>query len=217
MSKPYTDFRYFCPPRTNVKIPIGSPVLKAWARLPDAIAQYKLNGSRNMIVIDPQDNIQFWNRHGEQQRNYIVPETLKSQIRAMAYPHGHWNVFDSELMHFKTPEVKNTVYVFDTLVWGSEHLVGENYAARFGLVQPLISDFFPLDFTKLDGKLFVAKNMRAPEWEPAWKAALKINSVEGLVLKREGPVSRLVDGGQSEYNNDGFMCRIRKPFKNCQF
>jgi hypothetical protein len=217
MPVPYNQWRYFCPPRTNVKIPFGSPVQNAWARMSDAVGQFKLNGSRNIVAIDPDDNIQFWNRHREQQRNYVVTAELREQIRALAYPKGRWNLFDSELMHFKTPDVKNTVYLFDTLVWGGEHLIGVDYATRFALVQQLTDKYFPLDSAPLSNRLFIANNFKAVEWTAAWNAAQSAKSIEGLVLKRTGPVSRLTDGGLSEYNNGGFMCRIRKPFKNSQF
>lgn len=217
---PYDKWTYLYPPRTEAKLPfdLSSPVLQAWEKARDAIAQYKLNGSRNLIVIDPQDNITFWNRHKEQQRNYQPPTGLLSQIRALQYPHGAWNIIDSELMHFKTQTIKNSVYVFDVLVWNNEYLVGDKYEQRFNLVKSLgISDFFPLDNTSHDGKIWIAENMLAPKWEAAWNAALKIDAVEGLVLKRAGAVSKLQFAGNSVVNNSGFMCRVRKPFKNSQF
>jgi hypothetical protein len=43
-----------------------------------------------------------------------------------------------------------------------------------------------------------------------------VDHCEGLVLKRSGAVSRLAPGG-SEYNNESFMCRVRKPHKNYRF
>lgn len=218
MSVPYTEWHYILPPRTNVSFgfnPNGA-VQKAWAGMRDAIAQLKLNGSRSLIAIDPKDGIKLWNRHRELHRNYTPSDDLISQIRKLNYPRGHWNIFDAELMHFKTPNIKHTLYVFDTLVWKSEYLLGMEYGERFGLVEPLIQDGFPLDFEKIDGKLYKATNYIPPEWERMWNIVQPIKEIEGLVLKRTGPVSRLTDAGDKEYNNGGFQCRIRKPTKNSQ-
>jgi hypothetical protein len=46
-----------------------------------------------------------------------------------------------------------------------------------------------------------------------WQRTQTIDYCEGLVIKRMGPVSALVYGGQ-EYNNSGWMTRMRKPKKN---
>lgn len=219
MSIPYTEWNYLLPPRTNVKIPWNpkGAVQMAWARMSDAIGQLKWNGSRSLIAIDPDDNIKLWNRHRVLHRTYTPPESLLKQVRALDYPHGHWNIFDAELMHLKGEKIKNTLCVFDTLVWKSEYLLGATYKERFGLVQPLIPDFFPLDFERIDGKVYIAQNFLPPEWEGVWNRVQSIKEIEGLVLKRTGPVSRLTESGDAEYNNGGFMCRIRKPFKNSQF
>lgn len=215
---PYTDFRYIYPPRPLSKIPFdpSSPVFKAWAKQPDSLAQLKLNGSRNIIFIDPQDNVQMWNRHKELHRSYTVSTELIKKIKALPYPKGFWNVFDSELMHLKTPIVKDTIYFYDTLVWGGEYLIGKSYAERYQYLTNFGLPSFPLERRIMSNVLFVAQNYRPSEWNDVWKALQSNDVLEGLVIKRAGTISNLQTGNREE-NNGGWMVRVRKPHKNFQF
>jgi hypothetical protein len=217
---PYTEFRYILPPRTKAKAPFdpSNIVIRSWMRMPDAVAQLKLNGSRNLIFISPDDQIQFWNRHKEQHRNYAIPQSLTDQIRGLPYPKGSWNVLDSELLHFKTPTIKNCVYLFDVLVWGGEYLIGDTYGERYSRITPMLkSREFPIDKTEMSEKIFVAQNIAPADWANVWAKVQQNKAVEGLVLKRTGPASSLKIAGSSENNNGDFMCRIRKPFGNALF
>lgn len=222
---PYTAWQYLYPPRTEMKIewnPEGR-LQKTWTAFPDVIAQFKLNGSRNLIVIRPDDGIEFWNRHKERQGKgkYVIPPTLLAQIRAMPYPRGKWNIIDGELMHYKVEYIKDTLYLFDVLVWGSEHLIGETYEARYKLLGTLVGDVtdnqYPLDFRPKVGKIYIAQSLSVDRWAWAWQQAqLGKTEIEGLVLKRNGAVSCLGPANK-QINNNGFMLRIRKPHKNFQY
>lgn len=217
---PYTDFQYLLPPRTKAKAPfdVTIPVIQQWMKMPDAVAQLKINGQRNVIYISPEDKIELWGRHLEKHRSYTITPELEAKVRALNYPRGKWNVFDSELLHLKTSNVKNTIYLFDVLVWNGEYLIGDTYKERYGLLSQLGDlDVFPLDKPSIDGMIYGAQNLVSAAWAGTWQAIANNSAVEGFVLKRTGAVSRLQQAGRSEINNSGFMCRVRKPSKNAQF
>jgi len=221
--QPYTKFQFIYPPRCETKIPyeIDSPVLKMWKGFPDAIAQYKLNGNRNVIYVSPSGDIEFWNRHQERQK-YIIPDVMAAQIRKFS-PLGHWTIWDTELLHTRTKHIKNTLYFYDCLVWESQYLIGQTYSERFSIVQKCLGDrFAPLDSNMFIDNIYIARNIPVSGWDLAAKET-KIQEMmvgkdfcEGLVFKRTGNISRLAYGYQ-EVNNGGFMCKTRKPTKNSQF
>lgn len=212
--QPYSGY-YIYPPRTTSKIPYTkNPVLDMWRKWPDAVAQLKLNGTRNLIIVQPDRSIQFWNRHKELQK-YVIPAEMRSQILDMS-PAGYYTVWDTELVHTKTKDVKDVLYFFDCLVWESQHLLGSTYAERFAICQRLICDYIPYDSKLIKEHIYIAQNFPVAEWDAVWQACKTCNHIEGLVLKRTGPSSRLLFGG-TEKNNGSFMCRIRKYNKNLLF
>lgn len=210
---PYNGL-YFYPPRTESKIPYqDSAVMRMWRGYSDSIAQYKLNGNRNVIKVSPDRRVEFWNRHAEMQK-YEIPTPIRDNILAIS-PVGHWTVWDTELLHTKTKNVKNVVYVFDCLVWESKHLAGKTYGERYNICQERLNGrFFP--FTKVESGVYLAENINVADWDDAWATAKKYDFVEGLVLKRTGAASILTYGG-TKVNNSGFMCRCRKYGKNLMF
>jgi hypothetical protein len=227
MSVPYTSWRYIWPPRTKMKIPPGPGAVRSmWEKFPDAIAQFKLNGTRNSLVQKPDGSREMWNRHQEQQKQYVLTPEMNAELDSLNLPRGHWTILDGELLHAKTKRVKDTLYVFDVLVWESQHLIGTEYRERYELVKNLLKGKeLSLDFLFGNGKIDASKqaatqrilyptNWLANEWEQAWQNAQQCDFCEGLVLKR---LDSKLESGNVEYNNCGFMCRVRKPHKNSLF
>lgn len=239
MPTPYTEWRYIYPPRPEAVVELGDLAAQSWASDADSIAQFKLNGTRNLIVVHPDRSVRFWTRKKVKdlppkyqpanvpltepvEQKYAIPTPMKDAILAMA-PAGHWTIFDSELLHFKTVNVKNTLYLFDVLVWESQHLIGMSYAKRYGILHSLMGDrFLPLSDATSDeargralgeNNLYIARNVIPASWGEAWNDAQKYDFIEGLVLKRTGGVSRLESGNVS-LNNSSWMCKMRKPHKN---
>lgn len=198
-----------------------SPIAKLWMKIKGVKAQLKLNGNRNLIYVDPEGTIQFWNRHQEKQK-YVIPVAMVDEILRIS-PKGVWTVWDSELMNFKTKGIKDMVYLYDCLVWKNEWLVGREYGDRLDIVQRNVGPIYlPDDFddAKIDRPLYVAKNYEPSEWTGVWdqltalwKANPETPWIEGLVAKRFDATSRL-EKGLEEYNNSSFMCRFRRPHKN---
>jgi hypothetical protein len=214
MSIPYTKFQYFYPPRPGSgNIVYGNDAYRMWLSFEDAIGQFKLNGQRNLIFISPQDEIQLWNRWGQVHQSYEPPEFLLKLIRGLNYPHGRWNVFDSELLHLKLkssefPQFQNRIYLYDALVWGGDWLLDVALAQRGTLVKTLTNETLNLKDVTKQPFIFRAENILPKRWEWAWEFGHKYPWIEGLVLKRMGWTSRL-EMGTSERNNGGWSQRMR--------
>lgn len=211
--------QYVFPPRTKTAIPFYhngqiSEVLNYWMSQTRVWAQYKLNGTRNLIYVSPSGEIRFWNRHKELQK-YDIPQAMEQLITDKS-PKGKWTVWDSELLHYKTVQIKNLVYLYDVLVFNGVQLLDVTYENRY----KIITDQFGPRYLPLIGPLndyiYVAQNFLPNDWKHCWEAIKKIDWIEGLVLKRYDYSSRLQPGFR-EVNNESFMCRVRKPHKNYLF
>lgn len=239
MPEPYTEWRWFYPPRPESVVEVGDIAYNSWASESDAIGQLKLNGTRNMIFVSPEREIRFWTRKRNKdlspkyqdpnlpleapiEQKYVIPDVMKRNLLAMT-PAGHWTVFDTELLHFKTEHVKNTLYFFDVLVWESQHLIGKTYTVRYKIIHRLLGDVFvPLNAARTEeqrgaalgqNNFFIAQNFSPTEWGNVWERVQPYNFVEGLVLKRTSGASRL-EAGHAMKNNSSWMCKLRKPHKN---
>lgn len=222
----FDTFKYLFPPRTEMKIPPGpGGVRKIWEGFPDALAQFKMDGTRNLMYVFPDQHVECWNRHEEKQKQYTLTPSMAKQVRALNLPAGKFHVLDGELIHAKTKNIKDVMYMFDILVFDGEYLIGENYITRYNLLASLMKGtgsklwsetYFPSDFSPIEGRMYLAENYPATKWEWMWQVAQSVDFCEGMVLKRTGPVSALTTGYR-QINNDGFMLRVRKPKKNYKF
>jgi ATP-dependent DNA ligase len=215
-----SNFEMFYPPRTKAVCPPGdNPVRRMWEKFSDAIVQFKLNGSRNMTVIHPDGRIEMFNRGGPNQRpilhkQYRLTPIMKGEIESLNLKKGMLHVLDGELIHAKTKDVKDVLYLFDLLVFEDQLLLGMDYATRYDKLLRIVGPrFFPLDFAPKEGKMYIAQSFGMDRCEWAWLEAQKSDYCEGLVLKRTGSISRLMPG-ENEINNGAFMSRMRKPKKN---
>lgn len=226
-----SEFRWFFPPRSSSDFPPkwDSGIMKMWMGLSDSIAQPKANGTNIMLVVDrPKRLMEFWTRHKidpltgkdsphgiPKQSDYVPPKPIADQVFDMS-PQS-LAVYNVELLHSKTTMVKNTLYFFDLLVWEGQHLIGVEYKERFGIVQGLLGErFIPLTLPRIDNQIYIANNIAPSEWALWWDMIRPCPYMEGLVLKREGAVSRLTYGSKMK-NNDGFIARVRKPTKNMRY
>lgn len=209
---------YLFPPRTNSKIPYDSVALKLWKSYTDSICQLKLNGNRNLIQVAPDRSVKFWNRHKNLQQ-YAIPNNIKESILNIS-PAGVWTCWDSELLEFKTTQVKDLVYIYDCLVWGSKFLMGRTYYDRYSICEDSLWGVYGnkryLDIDNPVSGVYLAENFTVDKWDNLWDKLQNYNYIEGLVLKRLDSASKL-EPCSSKVNNSGFMCRVRKPCKNLLF
>jgi hypothetical protein len=222
MPEPMADFRAFYPPRTKQNIdPLVGVAWDMWAGFEDAVAQFKLKGTRNMTVIRPSGAYEMWGRGGGKkglpqiQLQYALTPKMRAELESYGLSKGKLHVIDGELMHAKTKNIKDSLYQFDILVHDGMYLLGLPYAERYALLRSIMGGerLLPEAFQMEEGRSYLATNYQPDRWKWMWEQAQPYDPCEGMVLKRMGFVSALKPGG-NEVNNDGWMCRVRKPTKN---
>jgi len=216
MSMPYRKWSYIYPPRPKTSVPFGDIVRYRDGRW---MAQLKLNGTRNIIAVSPEGDVEFWNRHKERHRAWVPTPTIIEAVRKR-FACGEWVVLDSELLHSKHASVKNTIYLFGALVLDSKWLVGETYESSYdklvlacGSPKILVAGYDGF-VSEVGTGLWLARMIGNDHWDDAWAVAERVPIVEGIVLKR---VKAKLELGRSVDNNGSWMIRCRKSTKNFQF
>jgi hypothetical protein len=201
----YTRFQYIEPPRTDVR---GAAQMIPALERQGWWAQFKRNGSNSIIYVSPDRTVEAWNRHGERHKPprpghagfAFTPETA---ALFATLPGKRWWVFNGELLHAKTPHIKNTHYLFDVLVADGESLFGTPYPERYERLA-MIWDF--RDGTAghfvLDEYTWLARTHT--EGFAALFRSLSNPEDEGLMFKRP-------EGLWTGTNANSWMIKVRRP------
>ncbi len=200
------------PPRPKSKIPPGH--LSKYEG--SYFVQPKYNGTRNLIHIYPNNDIVMINRHGELHKQYSLPEYIIEQILSLNLEEGKEYWIDSELMHNKTTNLKNTIVLFDVLQAG-KYLFRIKQAERLILLNKICGE--PNQYEEKGRALKVSENIwMAPVFDQNFRQYFdyfsKFEEVEGLVLRAKN--SCLDNFGRKEYEVP-WMIRCRKPSKFAHF
>jgi ATP-dependent DNA ligase len=196
---------------------------------PDTLSQYpgwwgqrKFNGTRTLVFFHEDGTIALWNRHKEQHRAFQMGNAMRDSLDDLKRKckKGKIYVFDGELMHSKTKNLKNRIILWDILVYESEYMIGSTYEERYNLLCKLLKN--PSKHETITGKslaLEINNNIWLAEvfkedLLARFKEALSSDEIEGLVLKN--PSGKL-DFGIKESNNGSWQIRVRKPNKNYEF
>ncbi len=176
---PYEEFRYFPPPQTSAK---KSPEFLPLHERMGHWGQLKLNGSHSEVYLGPDRIPDAWNRHGERHRRWRFDDHTGALFRSL--PGKKWFVFDGELMHAKTPGIKNIHYLYDVLVYDGVHLTRTTYAERYKLLKGLFrSRAETIGHYELDDYTWLAKN-HTEHLSNLFEATREFNpTVEGLMVK----------------------------------
>lgn len=223
MPIPYRKMFVMFPPR-----PDGSSRPEDIISYPGWWAQRKFNGTRTLVFLDPNGTIHFRNRHQEPHRAYTVSQAMEDSWQDLRNRSGlqtsKWSVFDGELLHSKTPNVKNRLVLFDLLVQDGSYLTKSTYRDRYERLNALLGS--P---TKSEGEtgrklalrynecLWLAENHTWTDARSAmalFKDKTDLDEIEGLVLKDPGGT---LSPGVSETNNSSWLVRVRKPHKNYRY
>lgn len=239
MPEAVTDFPQYSgnimyPPRPKTSIPpekVGDYEEKGY------IAQLKYNGTRTLVEMSPGPTIKIWTRHKEPHKAYELTDAMRSDLLAiyMAGDMTKTMIFDGELMHSKTKNLKDTLVLFDILVCDSDHLIGMPMLARYSIMSDILGE--PDQWEEETGRKIAAKcrvfeldekdEVVERYLERVWmaetfyhsfsdvyKSRIDMDEVEGLVLKKpQAPLDR----GFSETNNESWLIRCRKPSKNYEY
>jgi hypothetical protein len=205
----YRSFQYIFPPRP--KNPIPHSDIKMWDNN-TMMAQPKINGSNCTIYLDGKDMWAF-NRHGQRLSGFNIN---KDEIYNL-YKGDGWMVLNGEftnkgkLDHDKKPFV-NKFCLFDILVKDSNYLIGKTFQERYDLISNMYVN--PQKYLQIISENVYVVGSFMSDFESQFNDLIKIDMVEGLVLKRK---SAKLEIGSSELNNHKSQIKIRKTTKNYKF
>lgn len=213
---PYDKFSYLWPPRPENAIP---PELLNFYEAKGWCAQYKKNGTCGLIFISPEKDVTSMNRHKEDHRTWDLNTYLKMEL-IKRFPEPKWYVLVCEILHLKTPTIKDTIYVFDVLVWQGVFLFDSTFLERAALLDERLitkkvkeeNSHYILD-PEGNGKIWYAKRFFGNLFN-MWMAISDIKIDEGLVLKN--PDGKL-GGCMRAKDNSNWQVKCRKAHKNYSF
>lgn len=203
-------WRFLFPPRAESVI---LPDLLDFYEKRRWVAQIKKNGACAIVAVGPGGQLIMSKRDGSPFANYTPPPSIYTPLFAL--PTG-WYVFVGELLHQKTPHIKNMLYLYDLLVWKGESLDGKTYAQRWMMMAGAF-DWRDcktgLGFYKLpDHNLLLAKNFEIG-FGQLFRACVAVED-EGLVLR--DPEARLAPCLKANSNVD-WLVKARKGTRNFGF
>jgi len=215
MPIPYNKMFVMFPPR-----PSGSIQPEQVGDYPGWVAQRKFNGTRTVVLIDPEGAVHLRTRHRAEHKAYKITADMRASLQALPLDRGSWHVLDGELLNNKTRGVKDRLVLFDLLVHDSKYLVGTTYGNRLDMLDFTLSE--PNEYEQETGRklafrvnenVWFAETFRE-NFSGHFQELLDLDEIEGLVLKDPG--GKLVPG-VTENNNEAWLIRVRKPHKNYAF
>lgn len=127
----YDQFLFLYPPRPEQIIMSGMLGVFEKKRF---VAQIKKNGTGSILAVSPKKELFFKTRHGEAHKAWTPTDEVMSVFYTLP---PRWFYFCFELLHSKTKEIKNTIFIHDILVYGSKYLIGMTYMERYNLYHQL--------------------------------------------------------------------------------
>jgi hypothetical protein len=204
----YDPEQYLWPPRPEIAIPPSQ-----FHRCADYWAQFKRQGTCNVMQIDPDRRIKAMNRHRAAHKAWQPTEAHR---RAFLTLRGGYYVVLAELLHSKVPGLRNINYVHDILVADDDYLVGVTFAAR----QRILYDLFKPSVRAMTGGHYVvdsctwlAINYRNVDFVALFDS-LTAPEDEGLVFK--DPDAKLAFCA-SPSANSSWQRKCRRPGKTHPF
>lgn len=207
----YDSYTYLFPPRPEAKI---APNLLSFHERQGFHAQVKRNGTCTVIFARG-DEVIFKTRHPETENGeHLQWKPLEAHLDFFR-GFDTWYVFVGELMHNKTKNTKNQLYLFDMIVADGVQLIGSTFTER----QARLLDMWKLqdderDQFRVGEYVGVAKSFSTGFRKMFQEAdEQKLDEVEGLVLKR--PTAKLTSCIRD--TNAGWQVKCRRPHKNYTF
>lgn len=183
-------------------------------------AQYKYNGARCVIHIEPGEIVSIIGRHGADFLSYKMPASMRAQLLALPgldKSKEYW--LDGELLIKTTAaDTKGKIILFDVLQAGNYLFLKPDQMVRLTMLDDICGH--PKQLDSLRGMGFVISDdlMMAPTFQSDFMARfnekIQYDECEGLVLRRKD--SSIDNFGTKEYLCN-WIVRCRKPNKNCNF
>lgn len=204
----YTKYSYLYPPRPEAKIPVG---LTGFYEKRGWWSQAKLNGTCTVIFTNGTECI-FKTRHAEDHKAWAPRQDHIDFFRGTAAD-GKWNVFVAELMHNKSPLIKDMLYVFDMLVLNGNQLTNTTFGSRQDLLEGIIPGTEQGLWYENSKYVVRARNFKSGS-KALYQRITSIPYVEGLVMKNPNATLELCNRAD---NNTGWQAKCRKVTKNYGF
>lgn len=201
----YDEYSYLWPPRPERKVP---PTTFNFYQSRGYWAQVKKNGTCTVIFARGKEVI-FKTRHDDDHKAWSPkPE----HIKFFQSDSTEWTVYTAELVHSKTPHIKDQLYIFDILVDSGVHLSGMTFEERQNLLyQNHPNGVYEPTQYRIHPYVSLAINFKT-DYQHLWKS-LQVED-EGLVLK--DPTAKLV-ACIKQTANAGWQVKTRRPTKNYSF
>jgi hypothetical protein len=206
----FEEWRWLWPPRPATAVPatmLNHYEKKGW------YAQYKKNGNLAVICIDPDGEIEVFNRH-QDFMSWSPPDEVCDQLRLKLAVEGEWSVYVGELLHTKAREIKDTLYIFDVLVLGGELLEGLTYHERLMRLSLNVVGDSAYSHLMISENLWLARSFDSG-FQDLYEGIKSADSIdEGLVLK--DPNAKLAPCIHQS-SNGGWQVKVRYGRKNFAF
>ena len=201
----YQEYQYLYPPRPERKVP---PSTIGFYEKRGYLAQVKKNGTCTVIFARG-DQVIFKTRHNDDHKAW-TPKL--EHVKFFQSNSTSWSVFVGELLHSKTPHIKDQLYLFDLIVDQGEQLVGSTFLER----QKLLYAKYPNgtyegDQQRVHQYVSLAVNF-ASNFNDVW-SRLKVED-EGLVFKK---LTGKLEACFKPSSNEGWQCKSRRPHANYSF
>lgn len=208
----YSNWAYLYPPRPEFAI--ASAMLNYYEKR-GWTAQFKKNGTNTIIGISPKKEFFAMNRHGEDHKAWQLTDHIKTEL-ARLFPEKKWFVICAEIMHSKTPAIKDTIYIYDLLVWRSKFLLDSTFMERQKLLDSKLKTDVetPTHYVcDKEGKVWYAK-LFTKGFKELFLSIKDTKVDEGLVLK--DPNGKL-QSCRTMTENTGWQVKCRHKHKNYAF
>ena len=199
----YLKWEFLWPARPEKAIPVSSLEFyerEGWQ------GQIKKNGSCTVLGVSPDKVFHTWNRHNEEHRAWKPNHKDNLALVPFLGLPDRWFVFEGELLHNKVKDIRDTLYLFDILVFDSEFLLGSRLENRQTLIDQLIPDQVPgkLGYDMVPGsKLWIAKPV--VNFRKTFDSLIDEED-EGLVLK--DPKAKLTFCSKAD-SNSSWQVKLR--------
>jgi len=207
----YKAWKYLYPPRPEHVV--TSDLLRLYEGR-GWVAQYKKNGTCVTVTIAPEGKVTVCDRRGGVLKSWQCTARLKDILRAQV-PAQRWTMLVAELMHSKTPTIKDTLYIRDIIVYQDTHLIGTTFTER----QLILDALFPREGAESYSHWQLT--------EGVWRAKVLTSGFEALFLSIKQP--KIDEGlvlfdpnGKLKWcvkptSNESWQVKCRHPTKNYQF
>jgi len=206
----YSSWKYLYPPRPEHVI--TSDLLPLYESR-NWVGQYKKNGTCVTITIDPKGSLLVCDRYGNKLKSWQCPPWLGLFILNNV-PNKRWTMLVAELLHSKTPTIKDTLYLRDVIVYQNIHLIGTTFNERQHILGGLFSERIKEEYShwEITSNIWLAKNFDS-NFAEKFKKIKDPRIDEGLVLIK--PDAKLKWCLKEGSNSMSVKCRY--PTKNYQF